>query len=145
MREIKRPIICFLNIGALTGFFFVIGALTAPSVAAWFDDIDNYVKSLNTSEARHAWGIEAARRPDGIANRLDITFEDATPLAARTRAMQEIGRKFLRQLFLARRIPVAVIVERAQDGSIANLVTVNVAGAPAVGEPAPSPLPGGSC
>ena len=114
----------------------VLVLAVAHPASAFHDQIDAFVDSLNTSEARNEWGLDSAFRPQDIANRIDVVFREEVSPELRARALQEIGRRFLRILSDRTGIMTASIVERNPDGTIRDRATVSMLGSPGVALPA---------
>ena len=102
--------------------------MAAGPVGAWEDDVDAYVASLNRPDVQQALGLKAVRRPEGIVNRLDVTFADNVTPSARSRSLRTIGHEFLHALFQWRQIPMASVVERNAAGAIVDRVSVTLEG-----------------
>ena len=116
--------------------FCAILYVLPPSACAWDVEPEELLASLNRSETRQALGVRDVRRPDGVANRLDVIFEDGVSPDARSRVLQQIGRDFLLALFQWQGIPTVTVVERNAAGTIVDRVVVNLVGA-SPGAPGP--------
>jgi len=107
--------------------------LTTPQAPGWVDAVDHYVASLKSPEIQQALGLKAVRRPERIANRLEVTFERHVSPIARSQTLQRIGQEFLQVLFRHHVIPMVIVVERNTSGRVIGSITVSISGRSVVG------------
>ena len=126
------------------GFLCSMLSVLSSSAFAWDVEPEEFLASLQRHEIRKTMGIKEVRRPEDVANRLDVIFENGVSPDARSHVLQQIGRDFLRALFQWQGIPTVTVVERNAAGTIVDRVVVNVVGT-STGFPGPVVPVGGSC
>ncbi len=113
-----------LQAGLLAGLLVGLNA----QASAWFDEVDAYVRTLNSPVAKHALGVTDIRRPLRIANRLEVTFDQDTSPTERARILTQLASDFVAVLFRREGIRIASVVERSAAGVIVHRVNARVPG-----------------
>ena len=108
-----------------------VGLVAGMGLAAAMDgSSDDYVASLNADEVKQELGLKEVRKPEDVANRLEVVFQDGIDPDQRAKVLQKIGNDFLMRLFENPGITTVTIVERDGSGAILNQAVVNLTGPP---------------
>ena len=131
--------------------FLIAGSASfslAASAEAWSGEVEKFVASLNTPHTQQEMGLKEVRRPEDVANRLDVVFQDGVPAERRSEVLQHIGQKFLMHLFETPGITTVTVVERDARGFALNRAVVSLGGLGSVPDPRtddpPAPMTGGA-
>ena len=103
-------------------------AAPTPAAAWWPDEADEFVAFLNTKDGREQFGVDSARRPHDIVNRIDVVFDEAAPAQLRADSLQKISQRFLRLVSERAGIFTVTVVQRSASGMVLDRAVVNIVG-----------------
>ena len=102
--------------------------MAGPAFGWLGDAVEEFIALLNTSAVQQAMGLQEARRPEGVVNRLDLVFQGDIPVEQRTQVLQKIGRQFLMVLFDRTQISTVTVLERDASGAVLRQAVIRVIG-----------------